>query len=75
MKRRIEETKIAYIFAGVGGYYNNAGPLDKRGRAYATKAAAMEAACREGYRYATGSGTYWGDEIKAIPEFIRARAR
>lgn len=77
MKRRTPETKIARIFTDTDGYYwcDNTGPLDKSGQVHTTKAAAMEAACRDGYRYATGSGTYWGNAIRAIPEFIRARAR
>jgi len=77
MKRRAEKTKIARIFEYVGGYFwcDAASEIwDARGHAYQTKAAAMEAAARGGYRYAIGSGTYW-DGVRAIPEYIRARAR
>jgi len=44
---------------------------------FSTKADAMETACRAGFRYVVGSGTYWptSKEPKAIPEYIRARAR
>lgn len=77
MKRRTDDTKVARIFADIDGYYwcDDDGPLDKSGQVHKTKAGAMESACRDGYRFAIGSGTYWGDEIRAIPEYIRARAR
>lgn len=72
-----ENSKIARIFRDVSGYYvcDDEGPLDTRGRAYPTKAAAMEGAVRDGYQYATGSGTYWGNAVRAIPEHIRVRAQ
>lgn len=77
MQRRTSDTKIARVFEDVGGYYwcDDDGPLDTSGKCYKTKADAMTAAAFDGYRYATGSGTYWGNEVKAIPEHLRARAR
>ena len=59
--------KTAYIFEDVNGYYicDPDGPLDTRGKAYPSKAAALRAAAYEGYTHAEGSGTYRDGRIPA----------
>lgn len=58
-------SREVYIFEDVGGYYicDVDGPLDTRGKAYPTKAAALRAALNEGYTHAKGSGTYRDGKI------------
>jgi hypothetical protein len=70
MKRATPETTCE--ITSEGGEYCPAGL-----GIFSTKADAMEAAARAGYRYAYGAGTYWPEnkEPRAIPEYIRARAR
>ena len=53
--------KTARIFEDIGGYYvcdDDLDYLDARGRAHATKAAALRAAWESGYTHAVGSGCY-----------------
>jgi hypothetical protein len=66
------EKRVARVFEDVGGYYvcdDAEDFLDMRGRAYDTKAEALRAANRSGYTHATGSGTYWGNGVRAIARY------
>jgi len=58
-------SKKIYIFEDVDGYHicDVDGPLDTRGKAYSTKAAALRAALQDGYTHAEGSGTYRDGKI------------
>lgn len=69
-----EQRRVARIFKDVGGYYicnDSLDYLDTRGAVFPSKIAALRAAASgpDAYTHATGSGTYWGNEVRSIVRY------
>lgn len=62
--------KVARIFEDVGGYHicdDSLSYLRMSDYPLQTKAEALRSAFYNGYSYAIGSGTYWGNKVRKIP--------
>ena len=66
--------KVARIFEDTNGYQvcsEDDEMLDARGKSYPNKSSALRGASYSGYTHAIGSGTYWGNKVRAIPKQYR----
>jgi len=57
----MNNSRTAHIYQRGATYQINGG-----GVGFETIAAALRAACRNGYTHATGNGCYWGGNVRSI---------